>query len=75
VRFELLEVRRPGYSKRPEGFREPFSLVFSAIEGWPSDQGLHRITHEDFASCDWLLTRVHVPGKDPRLAYYEAVFG
>jgi hypothetical protein len=52
VRFELLEVRRPGYRNRPEGFREPFSLVFSAIEGRPSDQGLHRITHEDFASCD-----------------------
>ena len=53
----------------------PFSLVFAATDGQPSEKGLHRIAHVDFAPCDWLLTRVHLPGKDPRIAYYEAVFG
>jgi hypothetical protein len=75
VRFQLLEVRRPQSGSRPAGFREPFSLVFAAIDGEPSDRGLHRIIHEEFASCDWLLTHVVVPGQDPQVAYYEAVFG
>ena len=75
VRFQLLEVRRPQTGSRPAGFREPFSLLFAATDGQPSEKGLHRIAHADFAPCDWFLTRVHVPGKDPRVTYYEAVFG
>jgi hypothetical protein len=75
VRLQLLEVRRPQSGSRPAGFREPFSLMFAVADGQPSEKGLHRIAHTDFAPCDWLLTRVHMPGRDPRMAYYEAVFG
>jgi len=73
--FRLLEVERPALGARPEGFREPFKLIFTSIGEPRSVRGLHRIAHEDFAPCEWLLARVFVPGRDPRVPYYEAVFG
>ena len=75
VSFRLLEVLRPNNGSRPEGFREPFSLLFALTDGQPAARALHRIVHEDFAPSEWLLSRVFVPGRDARVAYHEAVFG
>jgi hypothetical protein len=75
VQLELSEVRRQESSGRPNGFREPFALVFTASGGALSTSALLRLMHDDFEAADWFLTRVMVPDRDPRLAYYEAVFG
>jgi len=75
LELELLEVRRPAWGARPHGFREPFALLFAGVGGEPSASGLQRLAHRDFAACDWLLSRVVVPGGDPAVKYYEAVFG
>jgi len=75
VELELLEVTRQNAGGRPSGFREPFSLLFALRSSKPLASGLHSITHDDFEAAGWFLTRVLVPGRDPRLAYYEAVFG
>lgn len=75
VCFQLLQVSIPEYASRIGRLREPFSLLFTVAGGEPAARGMHRISHEDFAPCDWLLTRVFVPGKDPGVPYYEAVFG
>lgn len=73
--LELVEVRRPTSRNRPDGFREPFTLLF-ALRGLQFlGPGCHRIAHHDFEPSEWLLTRVLVPGSDPRAAYYEAIFG
>ncbi len=56
--------------------RVPFSLLFVLDKDMPLlTAGLHRLSHDSFEECDWFLSRVHVPGRDPRNAYYEAVFG
>jgi hypothetical protein len=75
VRLELLEVNRQSSSGRPAGFREPFALLFALRSAEQLGKGLYRIAHDDFEPADWFLTRVLAPGRDPRLAYYEAVFG
>jgi len=75
VHLELLEVKRQSSSGRPTGFREPFALLFALRSAEPLGRGFHRITHDDFEPADWFLTRVLAPGRDPSLAYYEAVFG
>ena len=57
-------------------FRIPFSLLFELEDGTlPLGAGLHRIEHPDFLPEDWHIARVHVSGRDPKKAYYEAVFG
>ena len=75
VQLELLEVNRQNSSSRPAGFREPFALLFALRSAEQLGKGLYRIAHDDFEPADWFLTRVLAPGRDPRLAYYEAVFG
>ena len=75
VQLELLEVKRQNSSGRPAGFREPFALLFALRSAEQLGKGLYRIAHDDFEPADWFLTRVLAPGRDPRLAYYEAVFG
>jgi uncharacterized protein DUF6916 len=75
VQLELLEVKRHSSNGRPAGFREPFALLFALRGEDQLGRGLHRIAHDDFEPADWFLTRVLAPGRDPRLAYYEAVFG
>ena len=75
VQLELLEVKRHSSSGRPAGFREPFALLFALRSAEQLGKGLYRIAHDDFEPADWFLTRVLAPGRDPRLAYYEAVFG
>ena len=71
----LLEVTRLSFGARPEGFREPFSLLFTPAGGTLSAGGLHRVVHDDFEPCEWFLSRVFLPRRDPRVPYYEAVFG
>jgi uncharacterized protein DUF6916 len=76
--LELLDVSqyasrtRSGNQHPP---REPFSLLFTLRSLTPLGKGLHRLVHEAFAPDDLLLSRVLVPGRDPRATYYEAVFG
>ena len=75
VQLELLEVKRPKYGARPQDLREPFSLMFTAASPESFTSAVLRILHDDFASSEWFVSRVFVPGADPRAAYYEAVFG
>ena len=75
VQLELLKVSRRNPGQVPAGFREPFALLFVLRSAEPLGRGLYRIVHDDFEPSEWLVTRVMAPGQDPRLAYYEAVFG
>lgn len=75
AQLELLHVSRRSSGPLPAGFREPFALLFALRSPQPLGKGLYEIVHEDFEPSAWLLTRVLAPGRDPRLAYYEAVFG
>lgn len=74
VQLELLEVSSASGSPAA-GFRAPFTLLFALRSAEPLAGGLHRIAHGDFEPCDWFVNRVVVPGRDGRLAYYQAVFG
>ena len=75
VQLELLKISRRNPGQLPDGFREPFALLFTLRSAEQLGKGLYRIVHDDFEPSEWLLTRVMAPGRDPRLAYYEAVFG
>lgn len=57
------------------GTRDPFLLLFVLRSDAPLGPGLHRISREGFEPCEWFLNRVVVPARDPRAAYYQAVFG
>ncbi|HEY3044523.1 MAG TPA: hypothetical protein VGJ39_10885 [Vicinamibacterales bacterium] len=74
---ELIDVRRSGKPRAASGaiLREPFALLFTLRSRVPLEAGLHRLVHDVFASDDLFLSRVVVPGRDPRAIYYEAVFG
>jgi hypothetical protein len=58
-----------------DGLRQQFLLLFVLRSDRPLGPGLHRIVRAGFESCDWFLNRIVVPGRDPRAAYYQAVFG
>jgi hypothetical protein len=73
--LELVEIRRSPLSSRPEGFREPFTLLFVVNGTDLPGNGLHRLLHDDFGPTEWLLTRVTMPGRDSATPYFEAVFG
>jgi hypothetical protein len=75
VQLELLQITRRNAGHVPAGFREPFSLLFALRSAEPLGRGLYQLVNDDFEPADWFLTRVLAPGRDPRLAYYEAVFG
>jgi hypothetical protein len=75
VQLELLKVSRRNTGQVPAGFREPFALLFALRSAEPLGRGLYQLVHDDFEPADWFLTRVLAPGRDPRFAYYEAVFG
>jgi hypothetical protein len=75
--LELIDVSR--YGARPAAggveLREPFALLFTLRGATPLGPGLHRLVHEVFEPDDLLVSRVVVPGRDPRAIYYEAIFG
>jgi len=71
--LELIEVRRSGGGG--QATREPFALLFTLRSRAPLGPGLHRLVHGAFEPDDLFLSRVFVPGRDPRAVYYEAVFG
>ena len=75
MQLELVEVKRQKSGARPQGFRESFSLLFTTPNPGPFLSATLRILHDDFAPSDWFVSRVLVPGADPRVAYYEAIFG
>lgn len=55
--------------------RAAFSMLFELSEGIsPPGAGLHRIEHPEFQPEEWYIARVKVFGRDPKKAYYEAVF-
>ena len=72
LKLSQVSRRRAG---KVEGFREPFSLLFTLSSGEPSAGGLYRIAHSDFVPCEWFVSRVFVVGADPGVPHYEAVFG
>ena len=76
--LELVEVTR-SRGRTPAaggaGTREPFALLFALRGRTPLGPSLHRLVDEAFEPEDLLLSRVVVPGRDPRAIYYEAVFG
>ena len=76
VELELLEVKSHNHAGAPvSAWRVPFSLLFALPDGvHPLGPGLHRLMHESFASEEWYLSRVSVPGLGHERAYYEAVF-
>src|SRR5262245_17061776 len=55
--------------------RQPFSLLFALRSGEATLQSTLQLRHDKFEPCEWFVNRVAVPGRDPRTAYYEAVFG
>lgn len=69
--LSLLESRIPAI--RNKRARAPFSLLFES-RGNLLSEGLHTITHRDFAPCELLLSPVCRPKADGAI-YYEAVFG
>jgi hypothetical protein len=75
IQLELLQVSHRKADQVPAGFREPFALLFALRSAEPLGRGLYQLVHDEFEPADWFLTRVLAPGRDPRLAYYEAVFG
>lgn len=55
--------------------RIPFSVILRAIEEPPFVQAVLRLDHPGFEECDMMITRIVMPGRDPRAAWFEAVFG
>lgn len=74
VSLKLVEVTAHAASKGTEIRRQPFSLLFTLEASPPLGQGLHRLLHNDFEAEEWMLGRVQIVGRDPGVAYYEAVF-
>jgi len=82
-RFVLEEVRvnqrlaeatnagQPGSIYR----RIPFSITLRAVEEPPFVQSVLRLDHPDFEDCSIMMTRVTIPGREPGIACFEAVFG
>ena len=81
VALELLRVTAgpampAAAARNPQLRSRSFSLMFALQPGMePLGKGLHVLCYDDFEPCEWFLTRVVVPTGDPRVAYYEAVFG
>jgi hypothetical protein len=75
VELELLEVIQQRAGSPRAGFRKPFMLLFALRSSKPLGNGLHRIVHDRFETCEWFLNRVNPQERDPRTAYYQAVFG
>ena len=73
VLLELIDINQR--TAIHAGARDPFLLLFVLRSDAPLGPGLHRLVREGFEPCDWFLNRVVVPGRDPRAAYYQAVFG
>jgi hypothetical protein len=76
VPLTLLQITEGDAANR-EGFRDPFSLLFTLRDSAPLDDlNLHVLHHPDFEPCEILITRVYVPGLDKRdgTMFYEAVF-
>jgi hypothetical protein len=71
--LELVEVKRWGKAVAG-GTHEPFALLFMLRSRHPLGRGLYRVLHDALEADDLFLSRVVVPGKEPRAVYYEAVF-
>lgn len=55
--------------------RIPFSVILRANGEPPFVQAVLRLEHPGFEDCDLMITRIVMPGHDPRAAWFEAVFG
>jgi hypothetical protein len=77
VEMELLEVSTPRKPAREVDRyrREPFSLLFRGAPGRTVAPVLHTLIHDAFEPCLIFVSRVVPPvDRDPKEAYYEAVF-
>jgi hypothetical protein len=75
VELELLEVILQKSGAPGAGFRKPFTLLFALRSPAPLGNGLHKIVHDHFETCEWFLNRVTPRQEDPPAAYYQAAFG
>jgi hypothetical protein len=55
--------------------RIPFAITLRALEEPPFVQAVLRLDHDGFEDCSIMITRVVMPGRDPGMAWFEAVFG
>ena len=68
---EATNAGQPGSIYR----RIPFSITLRAAEEPPFVQEVLRLDHADFEDCMIMITRVAIPGREPGVAWFEAVFG
>ena len=74
IHLELVDVESSPHQKSA-GSRQPFSLLFRLRSDDAIQESTLHLRHDEFAPCAWFINRVVAPGRDPRTAYYEAVFG
>jgi hypothetical protein len=76
IEMELLEVMSPPKPARGGAYRrEPFSLLFLGAPGQMMKPVLHTLLHDAFEPDLIFLSRIIPPAdRDPKEAYYEAVF-
>ena len=74
--MELLEVMSPPKPARGGAYRrEPFSLLFRGSPGQTMAPVLHTMVHHAFEPGLIFVSRIIPPAdRDPKEAYYEAVF-
>jgi hypothetical protein len=76
TRMKLVQVHRHrcGAEEEQAGRgRQPFSLWFEHLSGSPP-RGVCRLIQRDFGACELFLSRISIPGRNPDVAVYEAVF-
>jgi hypothetical protein len=76
LQMELLEVMSPPKPARGGVYRrEPFSLLFRGAPGQTMAPVLHTLLHEGFEPGLIFISRIIPPAdRDPKEAYYEAIF-
>jgi hypothetical protein len=76
IELELLEVMSPPKPARGSAYRrEPFSLLFRAGPGQEMAPVLHTLVHDAFEPGLIFVSRIIPPvDRDPKEAYYEAIF-
>lgn len=74
LHLELIEVQASPH-RATAGARQAFSLLFALRSGDAMQPATLYLRRDEFEPCAWFVSRVTVPGRDPRTPYYEAVFG
>jgi hypothetical protein len=74
IRLELVEAE-PSPHRAMAGGRQSFSLLFALRSNDATEESTLHLRHDQFEPCAWFFNRVTAPKRDPKTAYYEAVFG